>query len=410
MTKKKFRLFEVTGIELEYMVVDKDSLAVRPVVDKVFQKKTGEIVSDVPNGAIEWSNELVAHVLEFKTATPAKEIRGLENHFGENIREVNNFLKEENSMLLGTATHPFMDPFKETILWQHEYNEIYAMYNRIFDCRGHGWSNLQSMHINLPFSNDEEFEKLHAAIRVLLPIIPALSASSPIMDGKFTGFTDSRMEAYLHHQEKMPCLMGKLIPEQVFSEKDYNEKIFQPIIRELKPYDTENIMDRYFMNSRGAIARFDRGAIEIRVIDIQECPSADISIAYLIVETLKMLVAGEFSSLEQQKSLNENDLFPIFFDIIKQGESAVVSDPEFLRVFGHQEGPVTVLNLWKQIYARVKDSLPQNYREILETIFNEGSLSTRISNTLKKENDRDKIKSVYFRLAECLNEDKMFRG
>jgi hypothetical protein len=31
-------------------------------------------------------------------------------------------------------------------------------------------------------------------------------------------------------------------------------------------------MDHHFANSRGAIARFDRGAIEIRVIDIQECP------------------------------------------------------------------------------------------------------------------------------------------
>ena len=44
-----------------------------------------------------------------------------------------------------------MHPETEMQLWQHNYSKIYALYNRIFDCRGHGWSNVQSMHINLPF-------------------------------------------------------------------------------------------------------------------------------------------------------------------------------------------------------------------------------------------------------------------
>ena len=83
-----------------------------------------------------------------------------------------------------TAAHPLMHPDTEMQLWQHNYSKIYALYNRIFDCRGHGWSNVQSMHINLPFSDDEEFEKLHAAVRIILPIIPGLSASSPIFEGK----------------------------------------------------------------------------------------------------------------------------------------------------------------------------------------------------------------------------------
>jgi hypothetical protein len=87
-------------------------------------------------------------------------------------------------MLLPTGAHPLMDPFTETRLWPHEHKEIYNLYNRIFDCRGHGWSNLQSTHLNLPFSGDAEFKKLHAAIRLLLPLIPALSASTPLLDGK----------------------------------------------------------------------------------------------------------------------------------------------------------------------------------------------------------------------------------
>ena len=50
---------------------------------------------------------------------------------------------------------------------------MYEAYDRIFDCRGHGWANLQAVHLNLPFSGDEEFGRLHAAIRLVLPIMPA---------------------------------------------------------------------------------------------------------------------------------------------------------------------------------------------------------------------------------------------
>ena len=86
-----------------------------------------------------------------------------------------------------TGMHPWMDPAREFELWPHGDREIYAAFDRIFDCRGHGWANLQSMHLNLPFADDDEFGRLHAAIRALLPLLPALAASSPFADGHARG-------------------------------------------------------------------------------------------------------------------------------------------------------------------------------------------------------------------------------
>ena len=106
---------------------------------------------------------------------------------------------------------------------------------------------------------------LHSAIRLLLPLLPALTASTPILDGRPTGYLDSRMEKYLHNQKKIPSIAGRIIPEYISSEAGYHELVFHPIMRDIRPYDQENIFDKYFLNSRGAIARFDRGAIEIRV-------------------------------------------------------------------------------------------------------------------------------------------------
>ena len=224
--KKILSLFKGFGVELEYMIVDCDTLAIKPIADKLLEDMAGNVVADFENGEIAWSNELVLHVLEIKTNGPAPALAGLHKKFLANITMANKHLKKYNAMLMPTGAHPFMDPHKETNIWPHEYNEVYELYNRIFNCKGHGWSNLQSTHINLPFANDEEFKKLHAAIRLILPIIPALSASTPILDSKFQGLKDHRLDYYRKNQSKIPEIAGKVMPERVFSQAEYEKQIF----------------------------------------------------------------------------------------------------------------------------------------------------------------------------------------
>ncbi|PKA83731.1 carboxylate-amine ligase [Ulvibacter sp. MAR_2010_11] len=402
-----YHLFEVFGIELEYMVVTTTDLKVSPIVDKLLSAKHGSITSDVDNGAIEWSNELVAHVVEMKTNGPTDQLDSLSDVFHKNVVEMNQLLEKFDAVLLPTASHPLMDPKTEMKLWQHSYSKIYALYNRVFNCNGHGWSNVQSMHINLPFSNDVEFEKLHAAIRVLLPIIPALSASSPIFEGKFTGFKDTRMEVYKTNQKEIPAMTGKVIPEQVFTKEAYDKKIFNPINSAIKPYDTENILDHHFLNSRGAIARFDRNAIEIRVIDIQECPKADIAIAVLVIEVLKKLVAEAYTSLEDQKSWYEDDLLAILNSVIKDGETAQVENLEYVKLFGLNHY-ATAQQIWTKLYRDVSANISQQYRETMEIILQEGTLSTRILSALDGDFNENSIKRVYRELATCLQNNNLF--
>lgn len=403
-----YHLFEVFGIELEYMLVNKSSLKVAPIVDKLIINKTGEITSDVDNGRIEWSNELVAHVVELKTNGPTGDLENLDLHFAENIVEIHQRLEFLDTVLWPTASHPLMVPEKEMKLWEHSYSKIYALYNRIFDCRGHGWSNVQSMHLNLPFFDDSEFEKLHAAVRILLPIIPALSASSPIFEGKETGYLDSRMEVYKTNQKEIPEMTGKVIPEQAFSKQDYYLKIFEPINVAIKPHDIENILDHHFLNSRGAIARFDRNAIEIRVIDLQECPKADIAIAVLIIEVLKLLVSEELVSLEDQKSWEEEELFQIFNEVIKKAENATVKNLKYLNLFDLTEES-SAGEIWEKLYNRVEHRISEKHRITLQFLLKNGSLSIRILKALKNDLSEGNIQRVYTELGSCLIKNELFK-
>src|SRR5690349_9449484 len=135
----RIHIFQAYGIELEYMIVDRQSLQVRPITDELLRHVLGAYESDYANGRVTWSNELVLHVVELKSTKPDNDFVTLEAAFAENISQINKILEQWNAMLLPSAAHPFMDPLKETLLWPHENNEVYAIYNRIFDCKGHGW-------------------------------------------------------------------------------------------------------------------------------------------------------------------------------------------------------------------------------------------------------------------------------
>lgn len=403
----KYHLFEVYGIELEYMVVNAADLKVTPIVDKLLSAKAGKLTADVDNGPISWSNELVAHVIELKTNGPTSQLDGLSDEFHKNVLEMNALLKQFNAELLPTASHPLMDPKTEMQLWKHSYSEVYSLYNRVFDCKGHGWSNVQSMHLNLPFYDDEEFGKLHAAVRVILPILPGLAASSPLFDGTFTGFKDARMEVYKTNQKEIPVMTGKVIPEQIFNKKDYYTRIFEPINAAIRPFDTEKILDHHFLNSRGAIARFDRNAIEIRVIDVQECPLADVAIAILVIEVLKLLVSEELTPADLQKSWNEEALFNILNNVIKHGEEAVISDLKYLSLLGVEEKS-SVQEIWMSLYKKTESRIPGRYKQALNVILENGSLSTRILDAVDGNYSKAHLQNVYRRLGACLKENKVF--
>ncbi len=403
-------LFDAFGIELEYMIVDRTSLDVRPISDHVLKDEQGEPTSDVEYGSLSWSNELTHHVIELKTNGPAEDLTPLAEKFQESVREINRQLASANARLLPTAMHPWMDPNREMRIWPYEYHVVYETFDKIFDCRGHGWANLQSMHINLPFTGDEEFGRLHAAIRLILPFLPGLAASSPFIEGQASGQADSRLDVYRRNAKGVASVTGRVIPEPVFDFESYDREIFQPMFRDIAPLDPDGVLRNEFLNARGAIARFSRGAIEIRVIDLQECPQADLAVAALTIEVLKLLVAERWTSTTKQQQVSIDSLEPILLAAIKQGDEAVVHDSNVLRHFGLSSAPVTVSELWRSLYqtvCRENPNFSSQYGQAMETILNHGCLARRILKLTGPTPDRETLHRVYERLAESLEQGSM---
>lgn len=410
-------LFEGIGIEIEYMIVDAETLAVKPVTDQLLTAQAGHLVTELEVGELAWSNELVLHVVELKTNGPADAVDGdLLAAFERDVRRIEELLEPLGARLLPTAMHPLMDPLTETVLWPHGYNAVYKAYDRIFGCKGHGWSNLQSLHLNFPFAQEgdarSEFGHLHAGIRLLLPILPALAASSPLVEGRMTGTADHRMSFYRTNSARVPSLTGLVVPEPVFDLDAYTRQILEPMDREIGPLDPDGLLvGEPFLNARGAIARFDRGAIEIRVIDVQETPRADLAIAALVEATLKLLASEHWSSLEAQQAAPAEPLAEILWRTVADGERAVIEEREYLALFGVPRA-ASAAGLWRHLLEEAVDAglIAEPWRSTLAEMIDLGTLSSRIARALRPKPDRDSILGVYRELGECLRAGRLYRG
>lgn len=401
---KPHHLFSVFGIEIEYMIVQQDSLDISPYTDKLFLEIQDELTNEVERGEIALNNELALHVLELKTNGPKKDLLAIEQSFHHEIQSINQLLARHHLALMPTATHPWTNV--NTIeLWPHGDRAIYNAYHRIFNCHGHGWSNLQSTHINLPFADEDEFVQLHNAIRVLLPMIPALAASSPFCEGRLRPQVCSRMVHYEKNQKLIPSITGVVIPEWIKSYEHYHQMILQPMYQAIIVHDPEKILQEEWLNSRGAIARFERSAIEIRIVDSQESPLGDMMIVAAIVASLKSLM--QRTDRFMTSPMDERLLKKVMDETVVKGLNADLDFKPYLEQIGlPMKARKTARDVWDVMVEHA--TIDSRYQQGLEHLLSKGNLAERLKQACKKPCSKQTLTPVYRELMSCLQENRLF--
>jgi glutamate---cysteine ligase / carboxylate-amine ligase len=407
-----YPLFSAYGIELEYMIVGAEQLNVLPLADQALEQHAATAAAATaadPEPLLDWSNELVLHVIEVKNPRP-QPLALLPAAFQQAVQGMNHALRQSAAQLMPTAMHPWMQPAIETRLWPHEAAGIYRSYDRIFNCRRHGWANLQSMHINLPFASEAEFVRLHAALRLLLPLLPALAASSPLADGAASGFADTRMEVYRHNASAIPILAGAVIPQPVASIDEYRRHILQPMYDAIAPFDPEQLLQHEWLNSHGAIARFERNAIEVRVVDMQECPQADIAIASATIALAKQLYFDFDRDAEPgHAAFATAPLARILHACVRDAEQAVIDDQAYLALLQVPAQRCSAQEVWQHLIGSfTEQDLTRAERAALQTILRRGPLARRILQALDGDYRRPHLHEIYRELGGCLQAGRQF--
>lgn len=145
--------------------------------------------------------------------------------------------------------------------------------------------NIQALQINLSYHSEWEMVSLYNRIRSLLPYLVAVTASSPMVEGKLTGTCDNRLLFYRENQRVIPLICNRIVPERIASIADYRS-VQEEVYRELRTRGADILCEEW-LNSSGLIIRFSRKCLEIKALDEQESVHADMAVCAFVRSLLR---------------------------------------------------------------------------------------------------------------------------
>ncbi len=395
-----YRTLQVLGPEHEFSVVD-EKLTPLPIVDDVIRQVNGRIVNCVELNGFSFGKELQAHVAEFKGNEPFTCPREFEETMQKGVDTILRFLeKRYDARLLGLGMHPFLR-LDQAKIWPHRDRQIYEHLDRIFDLRQHGWLNIQSFQLNLPYGNELEAVRLHNTLTQLLPYLPAVAASSPIYESKIGNYVDNRLHFYLKNQSEVPSIAGDIIPEYVASFEEYQKVTVKRYSEDLTRLNAPKcLLNKEWLNSRGTIIRSDRKAVEIRILDEQECVKSDVALSCFIRAALRGILSGAEFKSPPRKALVQN-----LINVVRDGLHAKVRHPK-------ARTAKQVCRLMFEIAWENATSEEKRYLHIVRERIENGNLSNMILRDVVKKAQRTELEQatfhVYSSLADCLEKNRIY--
>ena len=209
------------GTEHEYSINDAHFTAL-PVSDQIIKSICGSFESEILFGDVKLGKELQKTVLEFIPRAPASGPAELESMLTQGIRKFYQVFPGQYH-LLGLGMHPTLTPGR-TAVWDHDEGEYYEAYDRLFNIRQHGWLNIQALQVNLSYAGEKDLLMQYNRIRTLLPYLIALTASSPMVEGRLTGKMDNRLIYYRENQKEIPQICNGIIPARIRSVAEYRQE------------------------------------------------------------------------------------------------------------------------------------------------------------------------------------------
>ena len=193
------------------------------------------------------------------------------------------------------------------------------------------------------------------------------------------------------------------MPEPAFSRGQYEREILGRIYEDLAPYDPEGVLRFEWANARGGIARFDRGAIEIRVIDAQECPAADLAVVRAIVALVRALATGRLADRDVAADPDTETLATLLDRTMHEGDQVRIEERAVLDVLRLPKSGVTVGEAWRCLLdAEPPETGDGRWVGPLETILTGGPLARRMLAAVGEAPGSRELRALAERLCDCL--------
>jgi len=329
------------GVEIELQLVEKNNLNLNNISSNVLRDVNKEFSDNI-------KCELIESMVEINTNI-CSNIEEVEKDIRKTLIHLDEILKNYETEINFTSLHPFAIGKNQIITDNPRYKRIMKdlqMVGKHFISQG--------LHVHVGISNPEDAIKVNNALRVYLPLLLALSTSSPFFEGEDTGLHSYRTKLF----EALP-LAG--MPDYL---NNWNH--FENLTEHLEGAGIINSVKDLWWDVR---PHPGFGTVEIRVCDIPVNFKEIITLVALIQALVVTLI-----KLEPYQDTHIQILQSNKWQAARYGLEGIFVDPKTFKKLSMRKA---IENLYILVEPAIVSLGLKKYFNILEEILNTGTGSNK---------------------------------
>jgi carboxylate-amine ligase len=345
------------GVEVEIQIIDAESLelvSLGPEILKMVHPVRGEKIKP----------EFIQSMVEINTKI-CSNMRDVEEDLLETFYHLNDITENLGAVLYMTSLHPFSKYSDQKVSDNPRYkrimNELQLVGRRFIT---------QGLHVHIGIDDEEKVIRVNNGMRVYLPILLALSTSSPYYDGEDTGLMSYRSKLF----EALP-LAG--MPDSLEGWNGFDE-----LIHLMKKNGLIDSVKDIWWDIR---PHPDFGTIEVRICDLPYCMKDILAITALIQALVLTLAEQHESPDPHMQVLRSNK-----WQASRHGLDGFYVDPI---VGGRQSMREAVMSLYRLVRPTSESLKSADYLQEIPEILKRGS-GSHIQKRLYNDNGNDFVKMI----------------
>lgn len=347
------------GVEIEFQTLDKSTWDLTPMAPVLLANAPRLLRPRL-------SPEFIQSILEIQTGV-CFSLVDVENDLMQTISLAEELAEDNNCMLFSASLHPFAR-YRDQLLTT---NERYKSIMQELQLIGRRFIS-QGFHAHVGLSDTDTLIRVCNRIQAYLPILLALSTSSPYSQGEDTGLMSYRTKLF----EVLP-LAGVFahIPDW---------KTFSKQIKELRRVGVINSLQDLWWDAR---PNLDFGTLEIRICDLPTRFSDILGITAVIQALVATLA-------EDKKSYPPLDPYIIQankWQAARHGLRGTFVDPTHMPAAERISYHEAVENILKYIEPMVIRLGSEHYRDYIDRILKHGTGSDFLRQRYRETGDLQKV-------------------
>lgn len=339
------------GVELEFQVLDPETLNL--------VARGPAILAAVPAGLQDRiKQEFICSMIEVNTDI-CRSVPELARNLEDLCHRVEGLAEQNNCLLYAASLHPFARSADQVVSSHERYNRIMTelqIVGRRFITQG--------LHLHIGLPDGETAIRVCDNIRFYLPVLLALTASSPFYEGQDTGLCSYRAKLF----EALP-LAG--MPDHMGSWDNFNQ-----VVTMLFQTGIINQVRDIWWDVR---PHPDFGTVEVRICDLPSRFSEIIAMAALIQALVVYLAKSGNTGIVNMQVLRSNR-----WQAARYGFSGSFVEPLAMRKISLAEAAQELIDLVSPIAEELGSS---RYFEPLAGIVRQGTSADRQRLVYKAEQD-----------------------